>query len=333
MPRPKTPAAPRCPRCGYDQSGAIAAFTDACPTTGTCSECGLDFRWRDVLSPAFGRVPWLFEHARGAGVCPLIASLLMTAGLTRFWSRVRMSHAVHPGRLWLMLGIVLIGMHLFTGVSRVACQLRHARLGDDIRPPSHGTFVGYVGENTWSDAWSIVSDGGKPLVVLANIVDAVAPVTYEAWWRDERPSMIGVPSRWLPALHIFAPLLLLALPHTRAIAKVRPAHLLRASAYPLALVATLWYAGLLGTRWYEAARAWYPGASEHPPPWLERTTLAVGIAWAGWWWWLVCHTYLRLPRPRLVWCVVFAVSLIATAAVFASVNNRLVGYALRDLLL
>ena len=44
---------PSCPCCGYDQSGAIAAWNHAasrsCPLRGTCSECGAELWWGDVF--------------------------------------------------------------------------------------------------------------------------------------------------------------------------------------------------------------------------------------------------------------------------------------------
>lgn len=40
---------PRCPRCGYDQSGEVQTWRSACPLHGRCPECGLEFRWRYVL--------------------------------------------------------------------------------------------------------------------------------------------------------------------------------------------------------------------------------------------------------------------------------------------
>lgn len=40
-----------CPRCGYDLHGTIDTWTDACPLTGVCSECGLEFIWSEILCP------------------------------------------------------------------------------------------------------------------------------------------------------------------------------------------------------------------------------------------------------------------------------------------
>ncbi|MEZ6235454.1 MAG: hypothetical protein R3B68_14805 [Phycisphaerales bacterium] len=98
MPRPKAPAAPRCPRCGYDQSGAIATFTDACPTTGTCSECGLDFRWSDLFAE-MKPPPWSYEHGSWKDRHRLVGTLRALAWPPGFWRRVSGHMPVHMPRI------------------------------------------------------------------------------------------------------------------------------------------------------------------------------------------------------------------------------------------
>ena len=51
---------PTCPRCGYDLSGIVASWKDACPLTGICSECVLEFQCRYLLDPRFKIKPWFF---------------------------------------------------------------------------------------------------------------------------------------------------------------------------------------------------------------------------------------------------------------------------------
>src|SRR5262245_20022741 len=54
--------APACPRCGYDLAGTLALWRDSCPLDGACPECGLAFRWSDVLVPLRLMPRWLLEH-------------------------------------------------------------------------------------------------------------------------------------------------------------------------------------------------------------------------------------------------------------------------------
>ena len=88
-----------CPRCGYDQSGTVATWSHSCPTRGTCSECGLEFEWANILNPFRGRLPGLLEHARG--MRQTFRWTFTTFGWMllphRFWKRVEMHHTI---RLW-----------------------------------------------------------------------------------------------------------------------------------------------------------------------------------------------------------------------------------------
>ncbi len=54
----------RCPRCGYDLRGAIAAWSDSCPLDGTCAECGLAFEWAEVLHREKFSPLWCVEFVR-----------------------------------------------------------------------------------------------------------------------------------------------------------------------------------------------------------------------------------------------------------------------------
>lgn len=97
--------APTCPRCGYDQTGALAHRRDA--VVGRCTECGEEFQWADIERRQFARLPGFFEHARGP------RSMLTSAWRTwwwvllpwRFWSRVRPHHRVCSWRAaaWLLV--------------------------------------------------------------------------------------------------------------------------------------------------------------------------------------------------------------------------------------
>jgi hypothetical protein len=80
---------PTCPTCGYDQSGLIATWESSCPLTGTCTECGSDLDFVDMLHTKPIRFWWYAEHARGAisFVWRTFATMAMLADPGRFWKR------------------------------------------------------------------------------------------------------------------------------------------------------------------------------------------------------------------------------------------------------
>lgn len=308
MPRARSPALPRCPRCGYDQSGTVATWTDQCPCRGLCPECGLDFPWRDTLRRDFAQLPWFYEHARFLAPLPLIRSLLMAITPRRFWSRVSMSHTVRPTRLALMLGLVLVLGLAGVALNRFASETAMIRWGTRFAAPSRSP--------TWIEAWQIAHGDDNWKQTAAK---ALVPYSFQmgrrnidSFQRAHRAltNVFRVPSSALPALHVFAALLLLALPDTRAIAKVRPVHLVRAAAYPVALTIVLLNLGFMLDQWLEVDSVVnsVPRLSARP----DFIAAPVGLAWAAWWWLLVCRDYLRLPRAGLVWFITMAVATFAT---------------------
>ena len=55
-------AAPLCPRCGYDLTGLVSSWIDACPVRALCTECGLEFWCGNVLGPRLLGPAWSYEH-------------------------------------------------------------------------------------------------------------------------------------------------------------------------------------------------------------------------------------------------------------------------------
>lgn len=114
---------PTCPRCGYDQSGEVARWTESCPVKGTCPECGLEFAWDAAFFPERQKLTWLIEHApsRWRAVGALFLTLFRLTLPWMFWSKVGLHHAVVVPRLcaWLAFGLfaVWIPLHAVTLIS------------------------------------------------------------------------------------------------------------------------------------------------------------------------------------------------------------------------
>src|SRR5688500_9379942 len=86
----------RCPRCGYDQRGVIAAWSGECPLHGTCAECGLEFAWAELLNPKLFVPDWCVESQKGLAALPVRAVRTLTRTITpwRMWREIRMTHPV-----------------------------------------------------------------------------------------------------------------------------------------------------------------------------------------------------------------------------------------------
>ena len=136
---------PACPHCGYDLSGAAAAWADSCPLDGLCSECGGPFAWRDVLSRRHRVLAWLFEARRGLAPIAAWRTWVRALDPRLFWSAVRPEHAVRPWRLVLWLLELLVGAYvaraaLYTAVAYWTFQKHPGMKGnwDDL------TWYGYA---------------------------------------------------------------------------------------------------------------------------------------------------------------------------------------------
>lgn len=307
---------PLCPRCGYDLRGLASATVHirpprARPSDGTCSECGLAFSWSQVLSPAGRQLSWLFEHAprRRPALLRAVQTLAVTLQPWRFWREVSIHIPVRPARLLLWLPVLIVPLHLLWGASLFVMRvqwLRSAFFGK--LPPLAGTEWETFLLNAW--LYPYLAIGGSRSTSLRVVV-----MTPDA-------------STLIPlGVTLAVPTTLLLLTRTRAAAKVRPEHILRAAVYGAGWVVG-WYA-LWTIR--TAARAIeavapaialpelptrvnlprisgiFPGASFSALVLLA----AAFVLWLGFWWWFALARGLAMPRPRRIWALVMLIGLLA----------------------
>lgn len=298
---------PTCPRCGYDLSGHVSAWNtpsptawgSSCPLDGQCSECGLAFAWREVLSPMHAAPAWSFEH----GACPrsALATMRRMALPWRFWREMGLHHPVRPKRLLALL--VGVGIVSQIALSLVAGALSYGRAEamSSIQPRFPATprdfAVGAIGPHIdwrWVDKALTVSPWSM-LVVLA----------------------------WALPLLLF-----LALGDTLCVAKVRFSHLLRIGVLSL-IVAILYVQGDAALWWLEeyqssvnlAARRGVTTGLLTPrvPVELARPSLALlFLSWLALWWWGAIATYMRLSRPRMVFLVMHGTAMFGTGVLYLS---------------
>ncbi len=123
-PAPSLISDPVCPRCGYSLRG-VAQWTDACPLTGTCSECGLEVEWRKAFTIL--PHPWLFERLwRIRPARSFVATASRTLRPWRLWNEVDLSEPFVPGAALvfnLLLCLLILCADVCLGVLTVFVQI------------------------------------------------------------------------------------------------------------------------------------------------------------------------------------------------------------------
>ncbi len=308
---------PHCPRCGYDQSGVIATWTDSCPISGTCSECGLTVEWGDVLDVHRGRLPGLVEHSRG--VRQMLRWTLTTAAWmllpNRFWDRVCLHHAPRPSRILLSISVVLLAVHLMIASACIMLVL------------TRGAPAGTV-------QWRFDNISYWYPELLSPLVEPLAQISVDTWRGARFVSVWPLYPVWaVPATALLAcilawPLMFLALPVTRHRSRLRWEHVWRAGLYPT------WVLGLMFVLNRIAFLIRYSGEcidsivggsgsanlasaangllySLRPIAWVAVA------AWIAAWWYFAIVRGWRLEKGRALWSVL----LVAVAAASALVGT------------
>ncbi|MFK7959930.1 MAG: hypothetical protein AB8G96_05330 [Phycisphaerales bacterium] len=142
-----------CPRCEHDVRGVVRAWRTSCPLFGTCSECGLHYRWGEILTGAVGHPFWSVEgFAKLPGLMVRSAAQYVVASIGVVWMArsLRMQHVIRWRRLivslavslvltWMILWAIVIGSMMSAGVSfndavRVSANPARWERDGSIRP-------------------------------------------------------------------------------------------------------------------------------------------------------------------------------------------------------
>jgi hypothetical protein len=278
-----------CPRCAYDVSGPVPTWPDAgaCPLEGTCTECGLRFEWVDLFRPERIYPRWSFEHARSWHLLALIRTLWRPLVPSNLWGQMRLAAPVRLVRLLILVIIALLTAHI--GVIGV----RYAS----------GTVA------LWRSVWFV---SGSVRMTPRPSFDFDALRNLLLWpYGSEWDRLIGPLGLIILAWGALAPLPFFVLQQTLAKSKVRPAHLLRAWAYSVVLLAAILLldALLMGGQVYIYRNSIIPVSPLFSM--LGVLLWIIACFWLARWWWLFTSTYLHLPRPGKVTTVMLAISLLA----------------------
>lgn len=313
---PDTP--PSCPRCGYDLSGAAAAWNHAesasCPMRGTCSECGLEFAWGDVFNPTLGPSRHYFENAERLGLANAMRTWLWTLWPPLFWSRVGMRATRSPWRMLLWLGLVLV---LQQAVFAATVLVVHVFAGRIVAPLPLGSSVSTARRIQWLEI-----DLLSPIV--CNNVDWTSPWSgqstlvyralpgWRAWEGVVIPSCVAL---------LVVPVMFGALPDSRRAGRLRKVHLLRATVFSLSWLATLGalrpldvFAGWLihGLRVGHNANSTVPHGIVFAYLAKHQIAFASGVlCWVLFWWWSGIRFGFKLRHGTLVWIALSLPAIVA----------------------
>jgi hypothetical protein len=301
---------PSCPRCGYDLSGDVASWNGdesyLCPMEGRCSECGLEFEWADIFNPFRRRVAGFIEHEERGLYWAAWRTWLLAMRPKRFWTVVKIEFEPRVGRM--LLWLVMLVMSLWV-IGPLICNA--VELWLQLTTPLPGNPFSAL--QPWVQ-WLITQEympTGPPRYVL-----------------DIRstPGFVLGPL----AASFIVPLVLLCLPVTRRLAKVRVAHVARAAVYGLAwLMPMLLFKSIeqigQAITWIAWIRMGGRVAGRPPMPvelyneayrfvrhyWI--LWLLFVLAWVGAWWWFALGTGWRLREYGTVMRALVITGVLAAA--------------------
>lgn len=260
--------APRCAQCRYDLSGAPPAWTQWCPLTGTCPECGAAFTWKDAFAAAHLAPAWLFEYAAQAGPRAWLACAARALLPSRLFDEARGVSPATPvltPRVWRFAILSLLLSHAVVAI------LTTVHTVDRLRPAlAFGTppqrneamwravvpLVWPYGGMDWTRHWSY------------------RPMLGTAWWMFTCWALLIGPAMWFLSRAI------------RRDADAR-ARLLRASCYSTALIVfamACWsgaFTGYVLNLWPRSSALSTRMTGLVYSAWLPAGVMA---AWVAWYW-------------------------------------------------
>lgn len=227
------PITPTCPRCGYDQSGEVTAWTDRCPVEGRCPECGTGFAWADLFDPSRQDIRWLVEHAptRRGRIRRTVPTLWRLGLPWVFWRGVGVHARTDPRAAagWLLL--LWAAVHLITWIP-------------------FSVLFAMMGNGQWltvGEARRFFRDATGSDLVDAGLTGLCWPVVSvmntRLFWGDYYGGREFISYLRLPlGMGLTWAMVLSVLPTTRRLARLRRAHVLRALLFHCGMIVLAYYA-------------------------------------------------------------------------------------------
>lgn len=221
----------------------MATWSESCPLDGTCTECGYQFQWRELLGPTLVLPRWCVESRQPLRSWPrqFIATAFRSWIPNLLWRRLQAFHIIQRHRLtaWLttwMLVIVLVTLTC-NGVLAIAIYNEHSTMrfgwgpGTAVKTTPNASFLECVLQSMFLPFKS-TSMGGVafPNGAFAGTLPSPRSLLQMQW---RGPSVPLAPA--LLIVPACCALTFAALPVSRRRAKVRSIHILRAAIYGMAL--------------------------------------------------------------------------------------------------
>ncbi len=317
-PKPKQP--PRCPRCGYDQTGEVARWSESCPLEGVCSECGQAFEWVRSFHPHRADIRWLPDHAAGfwsllARCCRVIPR---AATPPRFWRRVGIDAAFSPVAWLVFLMFWPVALRLG---SISAYLLAHELFWRGQIRLGRATVAGISRQRDELIQAALTSPG----------------LTQGEFRAGEGPALLATALTSM----VVIPAMFLVLPWTRRQAKLRAAHIVRAAVYSTVclLPLLLLELGITGIGLGAALNGrlvsnWRGGGLDQAFQTLvgvyQSWTLALlTLAWVLWWWHEAIVRGWNIHRGGTIWSLLTVCAVLASVVVLSLTSRELLYLIIR----
>lgn len=302
-----------CPRCGYDQTGALATMIESCPLEGRCVECGLVFRWGELASGRLSSPRWLVEHApTGRVPVALVVTMLAATFGMPLWRALRMVNPIVPRRLFLLMVASIVGTWLVVVGPMVLETHRRidalSRGSWGVEPPSIAAWAGALARAAilpLSDEPHRLTRPTAPLpfATIASprrmLAESVTPVLASAYGLTYAAAAASAVA-------------FLALPFARRRAKVQGKHLARCLIYLLATMPAV----ALAIQLLQPRSPWWGprGGGAALAAFDDPRVLAAWLVWLVLWWWSATSLYLGMRRPWLVAIAVATIGILVAGA-------------------
>lgn len=195
---------------------------------GMCPECGLQFAWGDVLNADRRRLAGFVEHENGWARLPgaMVRTAWWTLRPKSFWRRVTLFMPIRLRRAVLLVVVAIIGLWIVRNVLGAMYWLTYPP--PKAFPTAGSVRLDWIGTELVAPFWDGRREtaGGR-----SGIFWGVPPLTWQRTLGLMGELSLVVVA--LVAVTIMTTVTILSLPYVRKAAKVRPAHVLRASIYSI----------------------------------------------------------------------------------------------------